>query len=150
MRTADQVKWDFVQQWLSKAHKDLQAAGVLLGAPVHDYESAGFHAQQAAEKFIKAMLVRHQVEFPRTHDIGRLRDLVGRADSDLAARLAPADSLTPYAIEFRYPGELGPVPQQEGMRAVRLAEATRDAVLSSLKTYLDGGRPHGDQPKQQL
>ena len=67
MRTPEQVKRDFVQQWLSKADKDLQAAGVLLRAQLDDYESVGFHAQQAAEKYIKAFLVRHQIEFPKTH-----------------------------------------------------------------------------------
>jgi HEPN domain-containing protein len=52
MRTHEQVKWDFVQQWLDKARKDLAAGEVLLKGAIEDYENVGFHAQQAAEKFI--------------------------------------------------------------------------------------------------
>ncbi len=48
MRTPEQVKWDFVQQWLDKARKDLAAAEVLLNEGFGDYENVGFHAQQAA------------------------------------------------------------------------------------------------------
>jgi HEPN domain-containing protein len=101
MRTPEQVRWDFVQQWPEKAHKDLRAAAILLRDDVRDYENAGFHAQQAAEKFIKALLVRHQIEFPKTHSIALLRQLVAQADQVLAESLAPADTLTPYGVEFR-------------------------------------------------
>jgi len=66
MRTHEQVKWDFVQQWLDKARKDLAASEVLLKEEFEDYENVGFHSQQAAEKFVKAFLVRHQIEFPNT------------------------------------------------------------------------------------
>jgi len=54
---------------------------VLLKEGFEDYENVGFHAQQAAEKFIKAFLVRHQIEFPKTHDIGLLRQLVARVEA---------------------------------------------------------------------
>ena len=59
MRTPEQVKWDFVQQWLAKAASHLQVAQVLLDSDLEDFENMGFHAQQAAEKYIKAVLVRH-------------------------------------------------------------------------------------------
>ena len=76
MRTPEQVKWDFVQQWVGKAHKDLRAAKVLLDGELEDFDAVGFHAQQAAEKLTKAVLVRHQIEFPKTHDIALLRRLL--------------------------------------------------------------------------
>ena len=69
MRTPEQVRWDFVQQWLEKAHKDLRVTAILLDSDIADYENAGFHAQQATEKFIKAFLVCHQIEFPKTHNM---------------------------------------------------------------------------------
>ena len=80
MRTPEQVKWDFVQQWLDKARKDLATAEILLREEFEDYENAGFHAQQGAEKFIKAFLVCHQIQFPKSHDITVLRQLVARVD----------------------------------------------------------------------
>lgn len=141
MRTPEQVKWDFVQQWLSKAHKDLLAASVLLEADLEDYENVGFHAQQAAEKYIKALLVRHQIEFPKTHDIAILRRLVRQVDQRTAERLAAAENLTPYGVMFRYPGASTLVSREEGERALGLGEQVRDIVLNSLKPYLETGRP---------
>ena len=141
MRTPEQVKWDFVQQWLSKAHKDLLAAAVLLEADLGDYEHVGFHAQQAAEKYIKAFLVRHQIEFPKTHDIAVLRQLVGQVDPQTAERLAKAEILTPYGVTFRYPGALTHVAWEEGERGLQRAREVRDAVLEHLKSYLEAGRP---------
>ncbi|NKB71877.1 MAG: HEPN domain-containing protein [Candidatus Latescibacteria bacterium] len=141
MRTPDQAKWDFVEQWLAKAGSDLRVAQLLLDSDLEDFENVGFHAQQAAEKYIKAVLVRHQVEFPKTHDIGRLRMLVDSFDSDLAAALAPADDLTPYGVEFRYPGDLESVSLEQGQQVCQLAEQTRGLVLQHLKSYLDAGRP---------
>jgi HEPN domain-containing protein len=141
MRTPEQVQWDFVHQWLDRARKDLAAGEVLLKGGLEDYENVGFHAQQAAEKFIKAFLVRHQVEFPKTHNIALLTELVASVDLELAKRLAPANALTPYGVEFRYPGNLPSVSRDDGEKAIRLAEEARDFILASLKSYIDAGRP---------
>ncbi len=143
MRTREQVKWDFVQQWLDKARKDLAAGEVLLKEEFEDYENVGFHAQQAAEKFVKAFLVRHQIEFPKSHDMALLRQLVARIDPRLAEKLAIADSLTPYGVEFHYPGDLPSVSRTEGEKALRAAEQARELISRSLKSYLDTGRPVG-------
>jgi HEPN domain-containing protein len=143
MRTPEQVQWDFVQQWLAKARQDLRVAEVLLQGDLEDFENVGFHAQQAVEKFIKALLVRYQIEFPKTHNIAHLRQLAETADRRLAGDLAPADILTPYGVEFRYPGELGPVSQAQGTDLLRVAKQARDQILAHLKTYLDAGRPGG-------
>ena len=143
MRTHEQVKWDFVQQWLDKARKDLAASEVLLKEEFEDYENVGFHSQQAAEKFVKAFLVRHQIEFPKSHDMALLRQLVARIDPRLAEKLAIADSLTPYGVEFRYPGDLPSVSRTEGEKALRAAEQARELISRSLKSYLDTGRPVG-------
>jgi HEPN domain-containing protein len=147
MRTPEQVKWDFVQQWLNRAHKDLAAGEVLLKGGFEDYENVGFHAQQSAEKFIKAFLVSHQIEFPKTHDIALLRQLVTRVDPELAEKLAIADALTRYGVEFRYPGDLPLVSSSEGERVLRLAEQTRNLLVDSMKPYLNTGRPGGETKK---
>ena len=80
MRSRDQVIWDFVQSWLAKAERDLRAAELLLGAPGELGDVVGFRSQQAVEKLIKAYLVRHQIEFPKTHDLAVLRKLVSRSN----------------------------------------------------------------------
>lgn len=148
MRTPEQVRWDFVQQWLDKAHKDLQAATVLFSSNIGDYDNVGFHAQQAAEKFIKALLVRYQIEFPKTHSIAVLRQLVAQMDHTLAEYLAIADALTPYGVEFRYPGDFAPLSYDQGAQALQLAEQTCDLILAHLQSYLSAARPDGEESAQ--
>ncbi len=65
-------------------------------------EMMGFHAQQACEKLIKAVLVMHGVVFERTHDLAALAALC-----DAHGVPAPADRnalriLNNFAVRFRY------------------------------------------------
>lgn len=132
MRPPEEVKREFVGQWLAKAAGDLRAAAHLLSGGADLAYGAAFHAQQAVEKLLKAVLVWHQVEFPRSHDISRLVDLVGTADPGLADIIRGADDLTPYAVEVRYPGDLPEPTLGEAREAVALAERVREAVLRHL------------------
>lgn len=126
MKPPEEVKREFVRQWLHKAGGDLAAASHLLAGDPNLSYPAAFHAQQAAEKLLKAVLVWHQVEFPRTHDISRLRDLMQSAAPDLAERLRDAAALTSYGVEARYPGDV-PDPTPDAAReAVALADRVRD------------------------
>lgn len=68
----------------------------------------GFHAQQAVEKSVKAVLAARGVSFPRTHDLGYLVDLVAENDIEAPAALASADTLGPWAVEFRYESQSEP------------------------------------------
>ena len=132
MRRPEQVIENFVQQWLKKADLDLQAARLLCAGELDDYFVSGFHAQQAVEKYIKAFLVRHQIEFPKTHDIRRLRQLVARQNATLAERLESADVLTPYGVDMRYPEEFEVVSQKRAEQAVALAEWVKAEILTEI------------------
>ncbi|MEO7913151.1 MAG: HEPN domain-containing protein, partial [Roseiflexaceae bacterium] len=67
-----------VAQWLGRARSYLILAGMTEDERLLP-EILAFHAQQAAEKALKALLVHHQVEFPRTHVIALLINLCGQA-----------------------------------------------------------------------
>jgi HEPN domain-containing protein len=86
------------------------------------WESLCFHAQQAAEKAIKAVLIRFGVEPPRIHDI---RGLIERLPADLPqhAELRASAELTDYAALARYPWQGEPASEEDYREAVRLAEA---------------------------
>jgi HEPN domain-containing protein len=79
-----------------------------------------FHAQQAAEKAIKAVLVGRGVSFPRTHVIERLLDLLP-AEVEITAELRESARLTAYATVSRYPGSPDPITADDHARAVWLA-----------------------------
>jgi len=67
-------------------------------------EQACSHAQQAAEKAIKAALVSAGIGFPLTHDIEELLEIAGARGMRLPREVQVAGLLAPYAVEFRYPG----------------------------------------------
>lgn len=87
---------------LRKAETDLSAARILAhDAGEHD-EAVGFHAQQAAEKSMKAVLTAAQVATPRTHDLAFLIDLLVGQQVHMPTVLADADWLSPWAVTTRY------------------------------------------------
>jgi len=90
---------------LRLARRDQAALQALLGAPGVGVAVAFFHAQQAAEKALKAAMCLHALEYRRTHD---LEELAGQlADTGHPPSVAEADLrlLTPYAVEYRYDDE---------------------------------------------
>jgi HEPN domain-containing protein len=84
-------------------------------------EDLCFHAQQAAEKAIKALLIRHGVKFPYVHDLAALLTRLERATGDLPDSIRQAERLTQFAVETRYPGTAPPVGEKEYQEAVELA-----------------------------
>ena len=70
--------------------------------PSAPIEVFGFHAQQAAEKLLKAVLVSHGIEYPPTHQLVRLIDLVTSNGITFPRSLEEIRLLSPFAVEFRY------------------------------------------------
>ena len=128
--------------WLAKAEDDLAAARIILGGSLSSWGNSSFHSQQAAEKALKALLVRYQINFPRSHDIRALLLLAEPSAPGISAALDAAQILTTYAVETRYPGS-EPVGKAEAARHADLADGVLTYVRRQLKTYLSAGRPIG-------
>ena len=90
------------------------------------------------EKYLKALLVRHQVDFSKTHDLGKLLGSVAAIDPVIAAELQEADLLTPYGVEVRYPSDAPELLPGDEAAAVELARRTKAAVLALLEPFLSG------------
>lgn len=87
---------------LRKARQDELILERLLGDADVDDETLGFHAQQAAEKLLKALLCSLGIDFPRTHDLSVLLELLGSQGVDLRSEHASLERLTPFGTTFRY------------------------------------------------
>jgi HEPN domain-containing protein len=87
---------------LRAARADLRAARLLAADPAQANEVIGFHAQQAVEKAIKAVLAESGVEIPFTHDLSFLLDIVAERAIRAPQVVAEADWLTPWAVAARY------------------------------------------------
>lgn len=106
--------------WLGYAYSDLDIARQEPPTPRVRRETLCFHAQQAAEKAIKAVLLAQRVEVPRTHNLGVLLELVPKA-VPVPVEVSRAGELSDYAVVLRYPGESEAVTPAEHQRAVELA-----------------------------
>jgi len=131
------VKRELVRQWIDKADQDLRAAESLISGDSPLLYPSGFHSQQAAEKYIKAILTWHQVEFPKTHDFDELLELVSKVDKALAEQLGDTPLLTPYGVEVRYPGDIPEPTLTDAEEALELAKRVRDTVLPLLEYKQD-------------
>lgn len=69
-----------------------------------NYDAACFHAQQCAEKYLKALLQEDNRAFDKTHDLVKPHSLLP-ASIALAALRGNLAMLSAAAVEYRYPGE---------------------------------------------
>ena len=99
----DEAIKDLVSKWIKKAEDDLLTVERELSFEDPVTQTICFHCQQAAEKYLKAFLVYHQIYFPKTHKITELLQLCAAIDSAFIDQLQDADNLTDYAVEIRYP-----------------------------------------------
>lgn len=102
-------------------------------------ETVCFHAQQAAEKALKGLLISRGRPYPRTHDVKRLV-LLAAHDRPGVRRLADeADSLSQYAGEGRYPDVEGTeLTRGDAAVAIRSARRIVAAVMPPARTSKTG------------
>jgi HEPN domain-containing protein len=107
-----------VREWMRKADNDLKSASHILKLWQKTLvEVVCFHAQQCVEKYLKALLVLKNVDFPKTHDIEKLMALL---PEHVRPQFVPKDEerFTEYAVDtqggvrsrWRRPARLSPSP----------------------------------------
>ncbi len=111
---------ELVNEWMRRARSDLVLANMVENEKIAP-EIIAFHAQQAVEKALKALLIQRQVEYPRTHIIGVLLTLCKDSGYVLGENLEEAVHLSEFAVSARYPGEMSEVSRREAETAVELA-----------------------------
>jgi HEPN domain-containing protein len=97
---------DLTREWIGKAEGDFATAGREVRARKQpNYDAACFHAQQAAEKYLKAILQESGAPIPRTHNLIDLLGLCLPHDNSLALQRDLIVVLDRYAVLYRYPGD---------------------------------------------
>lgn len=120
-----------VQEWISKAEQDWQAALQLLaGRPEILPDVIAFHAQQTAEKYLKALLLHAGEDPPPIHSLGALLDRLLKRHPELATLREDTESLSPFSVRFRYPGYSSTA--DKAREAVERARRIRAALRSHL------------------
>jgi HEPN domain-containing protein len=112
-----------VCEWIDKAEGDfISAQREYRARKTPNYDAACFHAQQAIEKYLKAMLQAREIPFRKTHDLIILFDLLTNIPEGPSLR-SDLHLLTQYAVAFRYPGESAT--KEQATDAVKCAKELR-------------------------
>ena len=97
---------ELVTEWINKAEGDWRTAkweSEVIDTP--NWDAVCFHAQQAVEKYLKALLQQENILFSKTHDLSQLLRPLLPLYSDLETLSDDLEWLTTFAVEIRYPGE---------------------------------------------
>lgn len=109
--------------WAARAEEDFALARTALRRKQPLASGACFHAQQCAEKYMKALLISKSATFPKTHDLLLLNNLCSRNGILLEMDPKHLNTLTDYAVRTRYPGNDPNV--EDAREAVELAKKVR-------------------------
>ena len=101
----DESKRREITQWIVKAGRDLRSARRLYSDTPPLLDTAAYHCQQAAEKALKAFLTMHDIPVQKTPLLAPLVLQCMQRDPEFHALQETAETLTPFATAFRYPGD---------------------------------------------
>lgn len=118
-------------EWVKKAEGDFATASRELRARKSpNYDAACFHAQQCAEKYLKARLQEADIAFARTHNLSALLDVLLPVEPLWETLRPHLQALTAFAVDFRYPGEAAD--KEEAREALKCCRTVRKQVRFSL------------------
>ncbi|MBI1800485.1 MAG: HEPN domain-containing protein [Chloroflexi bacterium] len=119
------------REWIDKAEDDWQVAkreSRVTRRP--SYNAVCFHAQQCAEKYLKAYLQESGVGFPQTHNLSALLGLGKTLDPLFVATQTDLEALNDYSVDVRYPG--AGADSREARAAIRAGQRVRKFVRTKL------------------
>ncbi len=129
----DEEKRLTVERWLIKAGHDLETARRALKEEPYITDTACFHAQQCAEKSLKAFFAFSGEHIEKTHDLTKLLNRCVKGDSSFEAWKSVLYPLTDYAVTERYPDDWREIPLAEAKEAVEKAEKFMAFVKNKIK-----------------
>ena len=119
-------------EWVQKAEDDFIVAQKMFRArkqPV--YDAVCFHAQQCAEKYLKAYLQEHDQNIPKIHKLLDLLKLCKEVDTGLEILLPDLKELERFSVNFRYPGVSAD--RDEARIALKAAQVVREYLRQQLR-----------------
>ena len=119
--------------WVRKAEHDLVAVDAIGAASDPPWDIVVFHAQQAAEKLLKALLVSHGQRPPKIHDLTGLLAICVAYAPELVSFADDFVFLSPLAALSRYPGDEPDSTREDAQRCIEIARRVREVVVTRLQ-----------------
>lgn len=121
---------DLARGWLLKARSGLHACRQTLETD-GPYDTTCFHAQQAIEKALKALLAFHGQPVPRTHDLDELQRVCSLLEVLPELEHYDFSETTDYGVLVRYDLEFWPE-QDTADEAFTQARQVFELVINAL------------------
>jgi HEPN domain-containing protein len=121
---------ELAKGWIAKADSDLATADLVVKGS-GPFDTACYHAQQAIEKCLKAVLALTGAAIPRTHNLEELGDRVTEAMPTLALDADELAEITPFAVELRYDPDFWP-DLETAKKAFSAAQRLREQIVAAL------------------
>ena len=118
-------------EWLKFAESDLKAARILSCHHPMQLEIICYHCQQATEKSLKAFLLFHECEPPKTHNLEYLVDSCKVICKDFVSIIAECEYLNPFGVQLRYPFGLD-LTEDDATSSIQKCEMILDFVRNCL------------------
>jgi HEPN domain-containing protein len=121
----------YLTQWIVKAEEDLLVVQQLMSSEIPVKGAVAYHCQQSAEKFLKAFMLFHDCEIPRTHNIEFLLEQCAKIDRSFS--MIEPGNLTDYGLELRYSGDFLEPSLTELETMISIVKDIRELTLGKLK-----------------
>jgi HEPN domain-containing protein len=121
-----------INQWIEKADHDLGTAKLIFLHIPDYFDTIAFHCQQAVEKYLKAILVYHEIDFQRSHNLVYLLDLVSRKIEIDEQTYDKGILLNGFSVQIRYPDATIYLTKDELETSVQIAEFFREFMINSM------------------
>lgn len=115
------------KEWLKRAKSNLKMSKIHKDKDIY-YEDLCFEAHQCAEKSLKALLIMHDSEIPKTHSFSVLITKL-EEHLEIPEEIRAVGELSDYAVQTRYPGDYVKIEQNEYIKAVELAERVHNWAM---------------------
>ncbi len=123
---------ELVREWVRKAEADSRTTereSRVTDGP--NWDAVCFHAQQAIEKYFKALLQEQGIPFPRIHDLSILAKPLFPSYPEWETRRDSLERLSLFAVQLRYPGEAAS--EQDAKEALVIMREWRARLREALK-----------------
>jgi HEPN domain-containing protein len=96
------MRVEIVREWMQKAEEDFGFASVSIEHTDY-FSQICFHFQQAAEKYLKAFIIAHELEFRPIHNLLELLHICRQKEPRIREVEDACRYLNPFYVDTRYP-----------------------------------------------
>ncbi|MCK5469872.1 MAG: HEPN domain-containing protein [Cyclobacteriaceae bacterium] len=123
---------DLIKDWIEKADHDFGSAKLIFIHVPDYYDTIAFHCQQAAEKYLKALLIYYEIEFQRSHNLIYLLDLLSDKIEISEDIYDNAILLNGFSVQIRYPDRKIYLSKDELETSISITQKFREFTINKI------------------